>query len=41
MFIAISLISAFGVFEALAYRYGSDSRPFFDERPERGSHRIR
>jgi hypothetical protein len=33
------VIIAFGVFEALALRYGADSRPVFDERPERGPRR--
>jgi hypothetical protein len=35
MFIAISLITAFAAFEVLALRYGAESRPGFDERPER------
>jgi hypothetical protein len=30
---------AFGLFEVLAYRYGAESRPFFDERPEHGPRR--
>jgi hypothetical protein len=34
-----SALAAFGIFELLALRYGADSRPFFDERPERGSRR--
>jgi hypothetical protein len=34
MLIASSLL-AFGIFEVLALRYGADSRPGFDERPER------
>ena len=34
MLIATSLI-AFGIFEVLALRYGAESRPGFDERPER------
>jgi hypothetical protein len=36
MLVFASLIAGFGIFEALAYRYGAESRPFFDERPERG-----
>ena len=36
MLILASAIAAFGLFEVLAYRYGADSRPGFDERPERG-----
>ena len=36
MLILASAITAFGLFEVLAYRYGADSRPGFDERPERG-----
>ena len=39
MLIAASLIAAFGLFEVLALRHGADSRPGFDERPERGPHR--
>jgi hypothetical protein len=39
MLIFTSALAAFGIFEVLAYRYGADSRPFFDERPERGSRR--
>jgi hypothetical protein len=35
MLLATSLIAAFGVFEVLAVRYGAESRPGFDERPER------
>jgi hypothetical protein len=31
-----SAIAAFALFELLAYRYGADTRPGFDERPERG-----
>jgi hypothetical protein len=34
-----SVIAAFGLFEVLAVRYGADSRPFFDERPERAHRR--
>ena len=36
MLLLASAITAFGLFEALAYRYGADSRPGFDERLERG-----
>jgi hypothetical protein len=31
-----SIITGFALFEVLAYRAGVDSRPGFDERPERG-----
>jgi hypothetical protein len=34
-----SIITAFGLFEVLALRYGAESRPGFDERPERGPYR--
>jgi hypothetical protein len=34
-----SILAGFALFEVLAYRHGADSRPGFDERPERGSHR--
>jgi hypothetical protein len=34
-----SILAGFVLFEVLAYRHGADSRPGFDERPERGSHR--
>ena len=39
MLIFSSLLSAFGLFEVLAYRYGAESRPVFDERLERGHRR--
>jgi hypothetical protein len=39
MVLLASLITAFGVFEVLALRYGADSRPVFDERPERAHRR--
>jgi hypothetical protein len=35
MLILTSLITAFAVFEVLAYRHGADSRPGFDERLDR------
>ncbi len=35
----ITSLAAFGLIEALAYRYGTESRPGFDERPERGPRR--
>jgi hypothetical protein len=35
----ISLILAFALFELLAYRYGVDTRPGFDERLVRGRRR--
>jgi hypothetical protein len=31
----LATLTAFGLFEVLAYRYGADSRPGFDERRER------
>jgi hypothetical protein len=36
---SIAILTGFALFEVLAYRAGADSRPGFDERPERGSHR--
>ena len=39
MLLVASLITAFGAFEVLALRYGADSRPVFDERPERAPRR--
>jgi hypothetical protein len=39
MLLFASLLAAFGLFEALAYRFGAESRPVFDERLERGPHR--
>ena len=36
MLLLASTITAFGLFELLAYRDGADSRPGFDERPQRG-----
>ncbi len=39
MLVLASIITAFGVFEVLALRYGADSRPVFDERPERARRR--
>jgi hypothetical protein len=36
---ALCILTGFALFEVLAYRFGADSRPGFDERPERGSHR--
>jgi len=33
MALLASVITAFGLFEILALRYGADSRPVFDERP--------
>ena len=35
MLIITSLLAAFALFEVLAYRHGAESRPGFDERPER------
>jgi hypothetical protein len=37
--ILLSSAVAFALFEVLALRYGAESRPFFDERPERGTRR--
>ena len=34
-----AIAAGFTVFEVLAYRYGAESRPGFDERPERGPRR--
>ncbi len=39
MLIFASIITAIGLFEVLAVRYGADSRPVFDERPERARRR--
>jgi hypothetical protein len=39
MVLFASIITAFGLFEVLALRHGAESRPGFDERPERGPHR--
>jgi hypothetical protein len=36
MLLLASALTAFGLFELLVYRYGADTRPGFDERPERG-----
>ena len=36
MVLFVSAVAAFGLFELLALRHGAESRPFFDERPERG-----
>jgi hypothetical protein len=38
MVLLASIITAFGLFEVLAVRYGADSRPVFDERPVRAPH---
>lgn len=34
-----AIIAGFAAFEALAVRYGAESRPGFDERPEHGPRR--
>jgi hypothetical protein len=34
MLLLASAIAAFGLFELLAYRYGAETRPGFDERRE-------
>lgn len=39
MIIFASVLAGFTLFEVLAYRHGAESRPGFDERPERGTHR--
>ena len=36
MLTSISLLAGFALFEVLAYRYGAESRPGFDERLGRG-----
>jgi len=41
MFVLAATIAAFAIFAILALRHGAESRPFFDERPERGCDRIR
>jgi hypothetical protein len=40
MFILITGIAAMGVFGALASRFGAETRPGFDERPEPQMHRY-
>ena len=35
----ITALAAFGLFEVLAYRYGAESRPVFDERLGHGQRR--
>jgi hypothetical protein len=39
MFTVIAALAAAGAFGASALRYGADSRPGFDERPEPREHR--
>ena len=39
MSILTSSLAAFALFEVLAHRYGAESRPGFDERPEHGHRR--
>ena len=39
MLLFASALASFGLFEVLSYRYGAESRPVFDERPERGHRR--
>jgi hypothetical protein len=34
-----SILAGFALFEVLAYRHGAESRPGFDERLGRGTHR--
>ena len=39
MLTTISILTGFALFEVLAYRHGAESRPGFDERPERAPYR--
>ena len=39
MISAFSILAGFALLEVLAYRYGAESRPGFDERPEREPYR--
>lgn len=39
MLILALILTGFALFEALAYRYGAESRPGFDERREHGPRR--
>jgi hypothetical protein len=39
MFILAFILAGFAAFEVLALTHGAESRPGFDERPERGSRR--
>ena len=39
MFTLASILVGFAAFEALALTHGAESRPGFDERPERGPRR--
>jgi hypothetical protein len=39
MIIATTLLAGFALFEVLAYRHGAESRPGFDERPQRAPRR--
>lgn len=34
-----SILAGFALFEVLAYRYGAESRPGFDERPQSAPYR--
>ena len=34
----ISILAGLALFEVLALRHGAETRPGFDERPERGPH---
>jgi len=40
MIIFTTVIAGFALFEVLALRHGAESRPGFDERPERAPQRI-
>ena len=39
MLIAATILAGFTLFEVLAFRHGAESRPGFDERPERAPYR--
>ena len=39
MFTFATILAGFAAFEVLAYRYGAETRPGFDERPEREPYR--
>ena len=34
-----AILAGFALFEVLAFRHGAETRPGFDERPERAPHR--
>jgi len=39
MLITASILAGLALFEVLAYSHGAETRPGFDERPERGPRR--